>query len=405
MFIDEVDAIAMHRNENPHYDTYLELIRQMDGIEKSSNVFILAATNAPQNLDPAFTRSGRIDKTLEFTLPDLNTRVTLTERYILNRAKTLEYFVTKGNEKNIHFIAQEIAKKLPGYIASDIESIINLSFVAYHQLCDLQKDGDSYISKETFAYYPFIKIVGEKPIVRFKKENNRIDKMNMALRTFYMIVTEEIERSRVGDINKRVKEKKFNTEKNGNTCSATAVHEVGHAMVGNLLGQKTFESITIIPRGNALGYVMPANREFVTKTDYINYIKVFMGGRLAEQIVFGEDNISVGAVEDIRQATRLARKMVEQFGFSKEFGFMALSVTTGNYLGGKTSYNCSDQFREKVDTEVNELLKALYDEVFDMLSDKKELILKLAGIVFSKDTMTGPEFDAAVEKESKKSEE
>lgn len=128
-------------------------------------------------------------------------------------------------------------------------------------------------------------------------------------------------------------------------------------IVSKLLGLKTFDSITIITRGNALGYVMPANQTIVTKGEYITKIKSCMGGRLAEEIVFGKDDISHGAVKDMRQATYLARNMVEQYGFSDEFGFMTLSVPKGSYLGGESVYTCSEQFREKIDIKISNLLK------------------------------------------------
>lgn len=148
-------------------------------------------------------------------------------------------------------------------------------------------------------------------------------------------------------------------KKNGSNCSSVTVHEVGHAIVSKLLGLKTFDSITIITRGNALGYVMPANQTIVTKGEYITKIKSCTGGRLAEEIVFGKDDISHGAVQDMRQATYLARNMVEQYGFSDEFGFMTLSVPKGSYLGGESVYTCSEQFREKIDIKISNLLKTL----------------------------------------------
>lgn len=209
---------------------------------------------------------------------------------------------------------------------------------------------------------------------------------------------EEIEKKCIGDINKRFKEEKFSIEKNGSNCSSVAVHEVGHAIVSKLLGLKTFDSITIITRGNALGYVMPANQTIVTKGEYITKIKSCMGGRLAEEIVFGKDDISHGAVQDIRQATYLARNMVEQYGFSDEFGFMTLSVPKGSYLGGESVYTCSEQFREKIDIKISNLLKKLYSETLGMLSNKREIIIKLAKTVFNKETMTGKDFDKALEK-------
>lgn len=304
----------------------------------------------------------------------IGTALELMNKY--DREQKLPHLAIVGQASSGKTTLAKNLAKLSGSTAGDIESVINLAFVSYHQFCDLlsekKKGSDNiYISEDSFADYPFIEI-GEDINIKFNDDANGIG--NTALRIFYMIVMEEIEKKCIGDINKRFKEEKFSIEKNGSNCSSVAVHEVGHAIVSKLLGLKTFDSITIITRGNALGYVMPANQTIVTKGEYITKIKSCMGGRLAEEIVFGKDDISHGAVQDMRQATYLARNMVEQYGFSDEFGFMTQSVPKGSYLGGESVYTCSEQFREKIDIEISNLLKnftakrSVYSRIRERLS-------------------------------------
>lgn len=392
LFIDEVDAIAKHRNENSFYDRYLELIKQMDGIEKRSNVFILAATNALENLDPAFVRSGRIDKRLEFILPDKDSRKELAGRAIKKRIKTLVNFVPGGKEEDIDVIAELIAKKTSGHTAGDIDNMINTAFIMYHQFNRYGTHIDEFnglIDRDFFKSYPFIECSQNKRLEISVKDKNRIK--DSVLSELYLFIEEEIERTQAGVLNYKKREQEFNTEKNGN-CSSVAIHEVGHAVMSMVVGEKLFDVITTLPRGDSLGYVSHSELELVTKADYENRIRVLMGGRIAEEIIYGKDNISTGAVSDMRKATECARAMIERWGFSDKFGFMALSVPAGRYLGRNCNYTCSEEFRMDSDIAVNELLQKLYRETLGMLSDKKELIKNLAKHVFEKETMSGDEF-------------
>lgn len=391
MFIDEVDAIAKNRSENIFCSHFLELIKQMDGIEKSSNVFILAATNAPESLDPAFVRSGRIDKELGFELPEKDDRRELANRAIHRRIKTLiSYTPSEQHDTEIGLIADMAAKKTPGCTAGDIDAAVNAAFITYHQYYN----SDSADKKEFIENYKkFITDDG----IEFSANVKGINEP--ALKELYMFIEEEIERKLAGIPNYKKREAKFSVEKNEG-CSAVAVHEVGHAVVSLLLGEGVFDSITTIPRGETLGYVSHSELKLVTKTDYINRICVCMGGRIAEELFWGSDNISAGAVSDMRQATRLARCMTDAWGFSDEFGFMALSEPMSGYLGGGSNYTCSEAFREKSDNAVNELLKKLYSDTRGMLRDKKEIIEKLANKVFDYETMRGEEFETLYKAEA-----
>lgn len=404
MFIDEVDSIAKERGKNPRYENYLELIKYMDGIEKSSNVFILAATNAPEDLDPAFVRSGRIDKRLVFNLPDKKAREEFARRSLGKHLKLLEKrgkFNAQKDAEGVSETAQRIAEKTQGYTTRDIENIINNAFVAYHQYikCNEKNDDEQNNMSGIFKNYPFIKFNSNQNStpMSIDRNKNKIVSRNRSLNDLYLFIDEEIEKERVGEWKRADGEVKFNTDKNGNNRSSTAIHEVGHAVV-NLLLNIPIDIITTMPRGNALGYVAPAEQNLNTKSDYEKKIRVCMGGRIAEEVVYGKDNISGGASQDMRNATHYARWMIEVYGFSDELGFMALSAPSGNYLGGGNSYICSEAFREKSDKAVNMLLQRLYAETYGMLADKKELIEKLAKEVFDKESMTGKEFKAIFDK-------
>lgn len=365
VFIDEVDAIAKKRSQNGHYAHFIELIKQMDGVEQRSNVFVLAATNAPESLDPAFVRSGRIDKKLAFRLPDRKALEKLARRYILERCEILHNFKLKGKaqlenpeqEQAVEGLAKEFAKNLNGWgcTAGDVENIVNTAFVMYDQGGGAEGGWKDHLA------------------------------------CLECNLQEALERHFIGDPGDPDREKEFSVKQNNKSRSSTAVHEVGHALVNVLSGCEPFEKITSLPRGDALGYVMNAQRELYTKADYKNHIRSVMGGRIAEEIVYGKDNVSPGAYQDIRSATNAARLMVEQFGFADDLAFMSIREDTARYLG-ESEYSCSDACRAQSDQLVNALLKQLYQETMKMLEDKKELIIVLAEQVFNRKTMTGKEF-------------
>lgn len=399
LFIDEVDSIAKHRNYNKNYSNYLELIKNMDGIEGSSNVFILAATNAPENLDPAFVRSGRIDKRLTFTLPDKDSRKELVRRSIEKRIKTLVNFDPADKAADMDALTEETARRMIGFTAGDINNVINTAYITYHQFYSLKKDPENPINADFFDSYRFI----DRDRREIKVKHN-IGIKSKAFNELFMFIDEEIERINNGDPNYQLREEKFSLEKNG-TCSSTAIHEVGHAVVRLMVYKDAnpFDIITTLPRGDAAGYVSGGSgARLTTKADFENRIRSAMGGRIAEELFYGKDNVSFGAIGDMRSATYFARRMIEMYGFSDEFGFMALSEDVGKYIGGGIDYTCSEAYREKSDAAVNELLKKLYQETLWMLKGKKDIIEKLAREVFEKESMSGEEFKRSYETELKK---
>lgn len=368
IFIDEVDAIARNRYQSDCYPYFLELIKQIDKIEQRSNIFVLAATRTPELLDSSLTRAGRIDRELYFSLPNHDARRTLTEKSVINRCGALKNFTCKKkengeiqlgeeDEKAVRALAKEVAAITSSFSHGDIENIINTAFIRYKQGDDWKGGGQAMPDFE-----------------------------NGELNRLYRIIDDVVEDIKVGVSHPKGKED-FSVVKNNQSRSSTAIHEVGHALVSILCGCE-FEKITSLPRGGTLGYVR-TQFELLTKRDFENRIRICMGGRLAEEIVYGKDEISAGASADMLSATNLARYMVERIGFAEEFEFMTL-------LWGNRAdrYSCSETFREQSDRVVNDLLKKLYQETREMLQDKRELIITLAEEVFNCETMKGEDFTA-----------
>lgn len=383
IFIDEVDAIAQNRFQNDHYSHFIELIKQMDGVEQRSNVFLLAATNAYESLDPAFTRSGRIDKKLFFDLPDPKARLILAEKSIRRRCGALAGFGVPGSkkdgptlspkeEKGVRRLAEEAARLTAGCTPGDVENVINTAFILYDQEASAPD---------------------RKPLEKREDLFGNLTELGFLCRN----LREAVERFTVGDPHPSADDGS-NTGKNDGGRFSVSVHEVGHALVDILDGRMPFEKITTLPRGDALGYVQPSRqRAPYTKADYEARIRCFMGGRAAEETVYGADQVSAGASSDLESATAWARMMVERLGFSDQIGFMTVNRTTARHLGA-SAYTCSESFRERSDQAVNELLKRLYQETRGLLAGKKEFIEFLAGEVVKRETMTGEEFMQAYRK-------
>ena len=172
-------------------------------------------------------------------------------------------------------------------------------------------------------------------------------------------------------------------------------HEIGHALVAALQTHSApVTKITIIPRtSGALGYTMQVDeqdRNLLSKEELLNKLSTLTGGRAAEKLVF--DSITTGASNDIEQATRLARAMIARYGMDDEFGMVALETEVNPYLGGDTSLACSAETASKIDRAVVALVKSQYDKAFALLSDKRELLDKLAQRLMEKETITGEEF-------------
>ena len=338
IFIDEIDAIGKSRDtkfgggNDEREQTLNQLLSEMDGFDSSKGLFILAATNRPEVLDKALLRPGRFDRRIIVERPDMKGRIDILKVHTRN--------VLMDETVDL----KKVALATAGAVGADLANMVNEAAI------NAVRMGRKAISQKDLLDAVELVIAG-------KEKKGRI-------------LTE--------------KEKKN-----------VAYHEVGHALVSALdKHAEPVQKITIIPRTNgALGYVMhyPEEERYLkTKDEMISEIVMTLGGRAAEEIMF--DSVTAGAANDMEQATNLAWNMVTRFGMSDKFGLMALATTQSQYLDGGAKLTCSDETATEVDKEVMNILKDCYEKAKKLLSDNKEVLIKLADYLFEKENLTGEEF-------------
>ena len=340
VFIDEIDAIGQKRSggnmggNDEREQTLNQLLTEMDGFEGNTGVIILAATNRPESLDPALTRPGRFDRRVPVELPDLAGREAILKVHA-KKIKTAE-------DVNFHTIARMAA----GASGAELANIVNeaaLRAVRNGRVIVTEADLEESI---------------EVVIAGYQKKS-----------------------AVLSDQEKRV----------------VAYHEIGHALVAALQTHSApVQKITIIPRtSGALGYTMQVDtgdKYLMTKQEIENKIATLTGGRAAEEVAFGE--ITTGASNDIEQATKLARAMIARYGMSDEFDMVAMETVTNQYLGGDTSLACASDTQKRIDEKVVELVKAQHEKARKLLTDNRPKLDKLAQYLYEKETITGEEFMA-----------
>ncbi len=345
VFIDEVDTIGKKRDGNfsgndEREQTLNQLLTEMDGFDGKKGVVILAATNRPESLDPALLRPGRFDRRIPAELPDLNGR----EAILKVHAKKIK------TEENIDYNA--IARATAGASGAELANIINeaaLRAVRNDRKLVNQSDLEESV---------------EVVIAGYQRKNAVISQ----------------------------KEKEL-----------IAYHEIGHALVAAMQkASAPVHKITIIPRtSGALGYTMQVDEDekfLLTKEEALARIATFTGGRSAEELVF--NTCTSGASNDIEQATKIARAMVTRFGMSSTFDMVALETVTNQYLGGDTSLACSAETAAKIDTEVNDIVRKAHQKAQQILKDNIDKLHELSAFLLEKETITGEEFMAILNKES-----
>ena len=307
IFIDEIDAIGKSRDNqlqsnDEREQTLNQLLSEMDGFDSSKGIVILAATNRPEILDKALLRPGRFDRRIIVDRPDFKGREAILRVHAKNVCLDAEVDL------------KEIAKGTPGAVGADLANIINeaaLRAVKHGRKAVLQEDLRDAV----------------EVIIAGKEKKDRI----------------------LSD-----KEKK-----------AVAFHEVGHALVAALLeGTDPVHKITIVPRTmGALGYTMQLPEEekyLISKEELMNQIMVMLGGRSAEEEVFGL--ISTGASNDIERATQTARSMVTMYGMSERFDMMGLESMQNRYLDGRAVRNCSEETSTIIDEEILKVIKDAHNK-------------------------------------------
>lgn len=351
VFIDEIDAIGGKRSgagyggNDEREQTLNQLLTEMDGFEDNNGIIVLAATNRPENLDPALLRPGRFDRRIPVELPDLKGR----EDILKVHAKKVK------TDPDINY--NVIARMASGASGAELANIINegaLRAVREGRDTVTQKDLEESI-EVVFAGY--------------QKKN--------------AILTD--------------KEKK-----------TVAYHEVGHALVAALQTHTApVQKITIIPRtSGALGYTMQieeGNHYLYTREELENEIATLTGGRAAEEVVFGE--VSTGASNDIEKATKIARSMITRYGMSDDFDMVAMETVNNKYLGGDASLACADTTAANIDKLVIELVRKEHAKARKLLEDHRDDLDRIASYLYEKETITGEEFMNILENKPEASEE
>lgn len=346
IFIDEIDAVGRSRGaglgggNDEREQTLNQLLVEMDGFETNEGVILIAATNRPDVLDPALLRPGRFDRQVVVSNPDIIGREAILNVHLKK--------ITTGPDVN----PKVIARGTPGFSGADLANIVNES-----ALLAARKN---------------------KRIVTMSDLEEAKDKVMMGAERRSMVMNEE--------------------EK-----TLTAYHEGGHAVVA--LYEQTSDPIhkaTIIPRGRALGMVMrlPERDQLsVTREKMFGDISVAMGGRIAEEMIFGYDKVTSGASSDIEMVTKMAKNMVTRYGMSDQLGPIAYQENEEEVFLGRSvsrTQNVSEETAKKIDAEVKKIVESGYARAKKILADKIDDLHKVAKALLTYETLSGEEIKKIV---------
>jgi len=350
VFIDEIDAVGRSRGagygggNDEREQTLNQLLVEMDGFEANEGIIIIAATNRPDVLDPALLRPGRFDRQVQVPNPDIKGR----EKILSVHARK----VPLGPDVDLRIIA----RGTPGFSGADLANLVNESALMAAR-------------------------IGRRFVMMIDFESAK-DKVMMGAERRSMVMTED--------------EKKL-----------TAYHEAGHAVVGlNVPQHDPIHKATIIPRGRALGLVLslPERDQLsVSYTKYTSKIAMAMGGRVAEELVFGKDQVTSGASSDIQQVSKIARAMVTQFGYAEELGFVDYANEQSSYLGnygGGTNHSADTQ--KIIDDKVKAIVQEGYETAKRILTEKRDDLERLAQGLLEYETLTGNEITRVIAGEALK---
>ncbi|KFB08837.1 ATP-dependent zinc metalloprotease FtsH [Nitratireductor basaltis] len=344
IFIDEIDAVGRHRGaglgggNDEREQTLNQLLVEMDGFEANEGIILIAATNRPDVLDPALLRPGRFDRQVVVPNPDVSGREKILKVHVRN--------VPLAPNVDLKIVA----RGTPGFSGADLANLVNEAALMAARR--------------------------NKRLVTMLEFEDAKDKVMMGAERRSHAMTQE--------------EKEL-----------TAYHEAGHAIVAlNVPKADPVHKATIIPRGRALGMVMQlpeGDRYSMSYKWMISRLAIMMGGRVAEELKFGKENITSGASSDIEQATKLARAMVTQWGFSDELGQVAYGENQEEvFLGHSVArqQNMSQETQQKIDSEVRRLIDEAYETARDILTKKNKEWIAIAEGLLEYETLSGDEIQA-----------
>jgi cell division protease FtsH len=336
IFIDELDAVGKSRSQGPYMgrndereNTLNQLLSEMDGFDPQIGIIIMGATNRPEVLDPALLRPGRFDRQILVDRPDLIGRVHIFEVHTRN--------LTLKDDVDLHKLAAET----PGFGGAEIANVCN-----------------------------------EAALLASRKDQNEIAQQHFQ---------DSIERVIAG------LEKK-NKLINPHEREVVAYHESGHAIVGHFTpGADPVQKVSIVPRGiGALGYTLQTpleDRFLMSRSELIGKIKGLLGGRAAEEIVFGE--VSTGASNDLEKVAKIVRNMITVYGMSKQAPNISLVDHQQDlFLGqGPGIMQHSEKLEQMIDDETQEIIRTCYADAKQMLTDKSDKLKKMAGVLLEKEKL------------------
>ena len=346
LFIDELDAVGRHRgaglggSHDEREQTLNQILVEMDGFERNTNVMVMSATNRPDILDPALLRPGRFDRRVVLDLPDINDREEILKIHV--RDKSLAIGVD----------LREIAERTPGFSGADLANLVNEA-----TLLAARRNKHQVYQEELLE---------------------SIDKVLLGPERKSHILSE--------------KEKEI-----------AAYHESGHALVAHFLpNTEPIRKISIIARGRAAGYTLklPAREKYLkSKGEFLSELATFLGGYCAEKLVFGE--ITTGASSDLQTASELARKLVKEYGMSEKLGPVAFGekeelIFLGKEIGEQRNY--SEKIAAEIDAEITKLIKNAQATAKKILKEKKRFLVKVAKTLIKKETIEREEFERLVGK-------
>ena len=347
IFIDEIDAVGRHRGaglgggNDEREQTLNQMLVEMDGFEANEGVILIAATNRPDVLDPALLRPGRFDRQVVVPNPD-----------VVGREKILKVHMRKTPLAE-GVDARTIARGTPGFSGADLANLVNEAALL------AARKGRRTVSMQEFE--------------------EAKDKVMLGSERRSMVMTDDEKR-------------------------LTAYHEAGHAVVAlHCPASDPIHKATIIPRGRALGMVMrlpEGDRISLAREQIYADLRVACGGRIAEELIFGEERVTTGASSDIRMATDMARRMVTEWGMSDKLGFLAYNADEQEvFLGRSVSQqkNVSDNTASVIDSEIRRIVDDAYTHATKILKDNNDQLERLAQGLLEYETLNGDEIQIIVE--------
>ncbi len=338
IFIDEIDAVGRQRGvgigggNDEREQTLNQLLTEMDGFEGNNGVIIIAATNRPDVLDTALLRPGRFDRQVQVDPPDYKGRLAILA--VHSRDKKVA--------PDVSF--ETIARRTPGFTGADLANLMNEAAI--------------FTARR------------HKDAITISEINDAIDRVVMGM-----------EGRSLADGKKR---------------RLVAYHEIGHALVGAIVGYKPLQKVTILPRGRSAGsaWYMPDEEQGMTsRAEFLADIATTMGGRAAEEVIFGSSEVTAGASGDIEMVTNTARNMITRYGMSN-LGQFALQ-SDGDY---------SEEVAAKIDTEIRKLVEAGRLKALEIISENRQLVDLLTDLLLDKETIEGDEFRQIIDRETGRNE-